>query len=360
MRKEESKVVDGKTYDIFYPENITLAYNYNYIKLVCQDGASDEYTIRIDKEDEELYKIKAVSFNGEFTADISVMFKLLLDNIEETRTELACVSIYRGDVKIFDFESIVLYAALNLGDRVAMLGTILENYPKHYEKHYIWYKNFPSKYSYLVLEGMKRSHRSDGGQYSEEMEVFYEGILDETEISANETYVTRLKMPTGQTSVFDKSFDYTFFRLGTEDTVIRYTVSDAKDGHFLRWIDRRGFWMCHLFDKGTVETKTTLGSDTRRQFKEYNAINYPQERVLKIEAKQTLKCCATNLDEEQYEDVSTIATACHVDLFLGYDVDGDPIWKPCNISSASHIKSEKKELNDFEISVEYNINTQEL
>lgn len=359
--------VDGHYYQIDYPERIAFAYNYNAIVFSSNDDSAFKYSITVQDEDgyNEARTIEVASYHRKAQADISLLFQLLFNTRDMLeRIKKANVTIKRGEYTIFTFSCMVLYSAMNIGDRLQNYGIFPNPDSMHYERHITWFAHFPFELSYLAIEGAKIFTRYDNNPYGSPTTItpvtegIREAIIDGE--SVKDKFVLKIVMDENHPSTFDDSFDYTFFRLGRQDSLIVCERSDARCGYYFRWIDKRGFWMQYLFDKGTVEDKTELGEENKEYFDEINGIQFNSQRAISIDTTHTLRCCATNLDKERYEDVAGIASACYVDLFLGYTDLGEPIWLPCNVSSGAHLRNEQKELNDFEISVDFKETTQRL
>ena len=70
---------------------------------------------------------------------------------------------------------------------------------------------------------------------------------------------------------------------------------------------------------------------------------------VKLERKVT--CCAMFLDDELFDEVVTVASAAHVDLYLGKDSAGNQIWEPVTIENTSVVHDPNKALNNVEITI---------
>lgn len=164
------------------------------------------------------------------------------------------------------------------------------------------------------------------------------------------------------TSVFDKTFDYTFFQTGENLCLINLQVNNETAGHYLRWIDRHGNLQYFLFKKGTASYKNKLGTDTVVDDTPIGGLYFPNHtRSRSLEGTVTHKCCAVNLPNDIFAYVVTIITAPIVDLYLGKDEKGDEIWLPVKVQSSTVSQNPKKELNDLEFSFNLpDINSQSL
>jgi hypothetical protein len=151
-------------------------------------------------------------------------------------------------------------------------------------------------------------------------------------------------------STFDRTFDYTFFQTGQTVAIVNLTVSNEIAGHYLRWIDNQGNLQFYLFKKGKRTAKTKLGSNNV-------IINTPlrgmyfanMQRTTSVDLTVTHKCGAPLLPADIFDWVSTIITSPIIDMYLGKDIDGNEIWVPVVIQSATVDYDNKQELHDLEI-----------
>ncbi|MCM1141242.1 MAG: hypothetical protein NC453_21960 [Muribaculum sp.] len=152
-------------------------------------------------------------------------------------------------------------------------------------------------------------------------------------------------------SVFDRTFDYTFFQTGENVALINLKISNETAGHYLRWVDRHGNLQYFLFPMGNKEYKNKLGSNSVLQDDDINGLYFANiVRTRNIECTVTHKCCAVNLPADIYEYVATIITSPIIDLYCGKDEHGNEIWLPVNIQANTVKYSPRKMLNNLEFS----------
>lgn len=152
-------------------------------------------------------------------------------------------------------------------------------------------------------------------------------------------------------SVFDRTFDYTFFQSDEKLCLIRLIVNNDTAGHYLRWVDRQGNLQYFLFAKGTSSYKNKINSDAVVNPQPLNGMYFANhKRPRNVEGSVSHKCCAVNLPSDIFDYVVTIITSPIIDLYLGKDESGDDIWQPVNIDSSTVSFVHKKELNDLEFS----------
>lgn len=153
------------------------------------------------------------------------------------------------------------------------------------------------------------------------------------------------------TSVFDRTFDYTFFQTGENVALINLQISHDTAGYYLRWVDRHGNLQYFLFTKGETQYKNKLGSDKVLQDEAINGLYFANiMRTRSLECTVTKKCCAVNLPSDIFDYVVTIVSAPIVDLYLGKDETGTEIWLPVNIQASTVKHNPKQTLNDLEFS----------
>lgn len=152
-------------------------------------------------------------------------------------------------------------------------------------------------------------------------------------------------------SVFDRTFDYTFFQTGENVALINLKISNDTAGHYLRWVDRHGNLQYFLFTMGEKQYKNKLSSNSVMQDDDLNGLYFANiVRTRNIECTVTHKCCAVNLPADIYEYVVTVLTSPIVDLYCGKDENGNEIWLPVNIQAGTVKYSPKKVLNNLEFS----------
>lgn len=152
-------------------------------------------------------------------------------------------------------------------------------------------------------------------------------------------------------SVFDRTFDYTFFQTGENVAIINLKICNDTAGYYLRWVDRHGNLQYFLFAKGETQYKNKLGSDSVLQDEALNGLYFSNlMRTRHLECAITKKCCAVNLPTDIFDYVVTIVTAPIVDLYCGKDETGTDIWLPVNIEANTVKHNPKQVLNDLEFS----------
>ena len=154
------------------------------------------------------------------------------------------------------------------------------------------------------------------------------------------------------TSVFDETFDYTFFTSGENNIIIRFIISNKTCGYYLRWIDRFGFYQFYLFAKGNVTTKNKLSGDTIEELGNYGMYFNNWQRNTQVTAEKKIKCCAENLQDSVYNYVETILTSPIIDMYMGKTKGGKEMWMPVNIVASSETKKPHLPLRDLEIEIQ--------
>lgn len=181
--------------------------------------------------------------------------------------------------------------------------------------------------------------------------------------SAQHSATIKYKISEGRTmSVFDRTFDYTFFQSGENVALINLQISNDTAGYYLRWVDRHGNLQYFLFTKGETQYKNKLGSDSVLQDETINGLYFANiMRARSIECTTTMKCCAVNLPADIYDYVKTIISAPIVDLYCGKDETGSEIWLPVIVQAGTVKYVPKQNLNDLEFSLNLpDVNAQSL
>ena len=151
-------------------------------------------------------------------------------------------------------------------------------------------------------------------------------------------------------SVFDSTFDYTFFQTGETMAFVNLIISDDTAGHYLRWIDRQGCLQYYLFTQGERVLKNTIGKDAVALDTPNNGMYFANDvRIRSISGSVTCKACAVHLSKEIYDYVESIATSPIIDLYLGKNREGVELWRPVTIEQSSVKYDPTKMLHDIEI-----------
>lgn len=136
-----------------------------------------------------------------------------------------------------------------------------------------------------------------------------------------------------------------------EDSIVDVEICPRTCGYYLRWIDSIGYSQFFLFDKGTVENEVERSEDVRFNYVESNGLDFEARHNLSVKLERKVTCCAMFLDDELFAEVVTIASAAHVDLYLGKDSAGNQIWEPVTIENTSVVHDPNKALNNVEITI---------
>lgn len=156
---------------------------------------------------------------------------------------------------------------------------------------------------------------------------------------------------TTKTSVFDETFDFTFFNSSEFTTITNLIINRNTAGYYLRWIDRFGCFQYFLFTKGEADLKNKLSGNTFVEMTDNNGMWFPNHvRDIQISATDTRKCQANSLTDDIYAYVSTVVTSPVIDLYMGKNKSGQEIWVPVNIVASSHKHNPRKVLHNLEIS----------
>lgn len=167
----------------------------------------------------------------------------------------------------------------------------------------------------------------------------------------NATYRQDAPAGSSRSSIFDETFDYTFFNSSEFTTITNLIVNNDKAGYYLRWIDRFGCFQYYLFKSGETTIKNKLSGNTFVETGANDGMCFPNHtRDIHITATDTRKCQADSIPDSIFDYVSTIITSPVIDLYLGKTKYGEEIWVPVNIVASSHKYKPKDVLHNLEIS----------
>lgn len=156
-------------------------------------------------------------------------------------------------------------------------------------------------------------------------------------------------------ATFDETFDLTFRMLPfDEGNYLRIKVGcDVKDGIYLRWIDRHGFYCHYLFQRGDEQRKI----ENEGQFLRNNIVNSDMSygysgglgRQMVMKRQEVVPVCASLVDGDTWDMLSDMVSSPILDMFTGY-VSGSPRWVAVQCEPGTLVKS-RMVLQDFECNV---------
>lgn len=133
------------------------------------------------------------------------------------------------------------------------------------------------------------------------------------------------------------------------DSVVDIEICPRTCGYYLRWIDHIGYSQFFLFDKGGVEYNIERSEDKRYGYIESNGLDFETRHDLYAELERNATCCAVFLDDALFEEVRTIGSATHIDLYCGKDSVGREIWEPVTIAETNITHKDDHRLHNVEI-----------
>lgn len=391
-------------WEIEYPDNVVFAFNPLYIKIQTDASVVSAPTLHISHGSEQR-SIEVQMIKGYAKVYFSRILQLFFDDYSHIRTKDITVSLALGSHQIFACTFLAIWGSLALGERYDSYGNYAYK-SKQFTKTRVWFRHFPFTVTMFSATANPTVHASsdkmsekkiaayEDGEYDTPIgnseryglfellpkldfsdvnrscgyaigDAYQQGVISPSqpiekaeynEVSGNAaSRIASAPSSTNGTSVsdpFDTSFDYTFHLLNARHRA-NIIVRDEQSGFYLRWIDHIGEIQYYLFTKGTSTLKNTLeknqvSDDVRND--EFT-MNYPNlYRTIHIDGTTTCKCCASSMPDKIYEYVKTIVKSPYIDLYGGVDKDGNEIWIPVNIASASHEFKHKDVLHDLVIS----------
>lgn len=154
-------------------------------------------------------------------------------------------------------------------------------------------------------------------------------------------------------TTFDDTFDLTFSMQSSQQgrVVMRIDLDKTtNEGIYLRWIDRHGFYVYHLFKRGDEQRKVDTGGNfIRENMMQYNDIygyNSGNGRQQWMERNDVQPLCVPLVDKETWDFLFGVCCSPIVDMFAGYD-GATPKWKPVRVQAGTYTRREKDHLQDF-------------
>lgn len=350
---------NGCKYEVEIPNTILFAYNHNTIGIKCtyttQSQRPSYIEIVINNK-----TIKAYNYNNTFNVCIDSLLRayvgtLNFPNVTSGNTTILIVDD-TGDEIIYDNQSTelsisVIYGYLLLGQRMSNIGTYSEK-DKAFIRNITWFSNYKTKFSMLAFAGQTFEGRENGSE--EETYDYSVNEIDHFVIDyAKEG--NKGKISSKQYAVLDNSqsqnpyssvFSSHFAAISPNSTYVNAHICDRTKGLFVRWVDNRGLWYSYLFDEGDHKNETEHSSNRIGSFSVFNNVPYDNSFPISHSLTRKWTGCAVNIDAEKFEDISTIANALYVEMYI------EGVFKRVNILSTSVSKNAKKTLADIEVEFE--------
>lgn len=135
---------------------------------------------------------------------------------------------------------------------------------------------------------------------------------------------------------------------GTVESAPSYITvehDECANGVYLRWIDKHGFYQYWLFGYSQKELSSDeYGEKLYKDFESNGIGHYGVSRMQGMTMEQSEKLCASLVDEEYYDMLSTIIGSPIIDMYV------DGIWMPVRVES-TNLTKKTDHLQDFEITI---------
>ena len=268
-------------------------------------------------------------------ADISYYMRSFF-SISENLLESIFISVeVSSSTDSFSFTTHCIWGAINIGE-VFNDSRIVT-----------WFRNFPFTFSlFIEEEGTTVSVCYDGNEYKTKS---LPAGLNHINVSewfpfAKEFVVIGLEGNRAN-GTFDYTFDYTFGIAINDGYVNKIVIDNSKCGIYLRWIDRHGVYQYWLFQEG--DNMLQIETDGELLYQDYSDDRYSYWGVNRYHAKimqKTIKACATLVDWNTINMLSTLCSSPLVDLYFSRK------WIPVKLSNKTFTRSWKP-LQNFEIEI---------
>lgn len=320
-----TEVFNGHT--ITYPDEICFAFN---PQIITVDKLTKSVVIRVG-----IYSDKREPLNGKVSIDISEYIRSMLrfENTSILDTKHSIFVEIDIDEKTYYIFLYAIWGAMNIGEVFNPSRTV------------VMFRNFPSTIS-LYSNGNIQT-RYDGEAYApisvDSGLVHY--ALNEFFQNAKEYGMIKILNTPESPSTFQFTFDRTFKPIPDDAVFIKVLFNDCDKGIYLRWLDRHGFLQYWLFQEGDLTGQSS--NEGEKLYVDYSDVKYTYNGMSRYQGKTyqtTRKACATLVDRDVFNMLSTIFSSPIVDMYI----DGN--WIPVNIVAGSFTDS-GADLQDFEIQI---------
>lgn len=361
MRSYETRDPEkGFVYKISVPDVVVFSCDINKISIETNHSQSPSPKIFVEGNESASITVSYGAFNR-LTVNISSLLRHTFTDDDITQNDKIVNIVFKfGEVtQLVDFCVIRGYEMI--GERIRQYGIYDdETGIKHQERHITRFVHFPFTLSFLAFDGEKAAYKfswqTEYQPYSIDGNIEKTGLYTQNflPISSHSTFpkFDLFKITNGSsTSKFTEEYNYTFWQLGKDETLIFLHHDDRKDGTFLRWIDHKGYWQQYLFTNGKIRTKYERGTEVCSEEQIVSDMIVEMHNPYSIKSTRSMTVCATSLNCEMFELVSTIANSLHVEMYLGKKGDVHQ-WVPVKVTTDQIERASKKILNDIEIELQ--------
>lgn len=329
-----------------YPDEVTFAYNPNYIEITGANSASYA-TITVSNGTKSM-TITPSLVSGKLKSYISRLLQIMCEN----KSESISVSVYVGGANFYLYFTCI-NGSIDIGQRLDQIGSFVYD-PEEmcFVRRVRWFKNFPFTAS-VFCQGTKNMRvRYDDNGYSGSVLSLNNGFNEITpkNILSGAKYKGVLKISNGngiKASTFDDTYDYSFKNLLQSTQIIRLNVDESKEGHYFKWTDNMCQTQYFLFKYGIETNKVDDEGAVENDFISNGIYFSGIDKVVSKKRSRELSCVAVNLTMDEREYVQSIAYSTDCQMYIG-----EGLWIPVNIKKGSIAFREKDALTDIEIVVE--------
>lgn len=317
-------------HEITYPDDICFVFNPQVVTI----SSTVNVTTKITGNGKTYTDLRSPR-NGKVSLDISGYMRPLFVIGNEMLDFLGVhVSLEIGSIN-FQFVVHCIWGAMNIGEvfNASRVVTVFRKFPFTLGMHL---PSDSSLYFRHDKEGYKPIDSISPYKLNHDVSNIFHDVSN--------FGVFRISSTNGAPSSFSYAFDRTF-RVSGRYTLVRVLVDNSECGVYLRWIDRHGFYQYFLFKDGDKISQSSNEGDLIRQ--DFNDSNYSYNGVSRYQGKtmkNTIKACATLVNKETFNMLSSLHSSPLVDLYI----DGN--WIPVNIV-AGILTNAGRELQDFEIQI---------
>lgn len=349
----------------YFVDRVAFAYNPIYLEIEALRPADIVVEIKpLSPTSTSVVKTLNVSVPyGRTSVYISRVIQTLFEDSKNNRSLNLSVSIREKskEESFTSFDLLAIYGSIAPGERFYNLGAFhFDEESKSFEREVAYMPGFPFGFTWLnMVETPQLKIHSD-------ISPTWKNLSDNVEIShgLNDIDINDLNIQfwhwvevkgivsddENDVGVFDTKFDDTFHGKSAKYAYIKIKVQERQSGWYLRWIDHFGNYQYYLFTKGKSNIKVAFHKNTIARRCRVGGWEFEPSEEKNISDNQTVYCgCAECLPEKLFKEVSTIATASNIELYLGENREQEDLWCPVALESTSFDYRDKDILNRVEI-----------
>ena len=352
------RTITGTYGNISYPDAICFAFNPMLIKVTGNSYTKMTVTVATSAQGAGYTETRYPNSDGHCWADMESYAQGFFD--KWTWGDLSPTAVQKTGLGMTVYYTVKLYSGSSSETHTlnsyVIWGSMVSGETYNGYRRLKWFTNFPFSIGLYANQSGRVALCNDGSPTTTK-QLNSAGVWNVplTSYAANK-FIT-IQDYGGATftpTTFDDSFDLTFSQLASAQgqVVMRVDLDkQTNEGIYLRWIDRHGFYVYYLFKRGDEQRKVETGGNFIRenmmQYDDVYGYSSGNGRQQWMDRNDVQPLCVPLVDKETWDFLFGVCCSPIVDMFVGYNSNNIPKWKPVRVQAGTYTRIEKDHLQDF-------------